>query len=1646
MKSGAIFKSNQYLIYLIITLLFIFSMRSISKAQVLINEVQASNTKTIVHDLGKYDDWIELYNAGSSPVNLNGYGLSDDMSRKYLFTFPEVSLDPGAFLVVMASDTIKTFAGTQWQTAVKESDLWSYRVNTSAPPDTNWRNLSFNSNWQTGPGGIGFGDGDDATIVSTCISIYMRRTFSISDTSKILSAILNMDYDDGFVAYLNGVEIARVNVGIPGKRPAWNDPAPHATEAKMYRGERIDSFYIHPAFLKSIIKNGTNVLAIETHNQNATSNDLSSRPWLSFEVAGGQSMFGPTPSWFRSPATQYYHAPFKISRSGENIFLTDPTGNVVDQVHTGFLESDHSKYRNPDGGNTWCMTDSPSPNRTNNSSSCQNGYAPAPEFSKAGGFYSGTQQISISTNISGAQIRYTNDGSDVKENSTLYTGPIQIDTTQTIRAAVFNGSTLRGPMITHTYFINSSLRMPVFSITTDPVNLWDYNTGIFVKGPNASANNPFWGANFWQDWEKPISVEYYDRSKQLVFSFNSAMKITGGWSRSAPQKSLEIMLSDKYGLSKLNHALEPSIKPYITKWDNFLLHTTGNDRSHCKMRDPLMNRLLKGTHNDFIAYEPCLVYINGQNWGVYYVRENDDHHWIEGNYGYKKDEIDLLKESYFYPGIEVKKGSNEMFFSMYEYATTTSPSDTGFFNVMDSYMDLKNMTDYFIAETYYPNDDWMGGSNNNLKLWRPKKDGGKFRYLIYDLDFGLGYSGTASKNMLSIARNATPHNHSSQIFKALTNNAKYRQYFINRYADLMNTIFLPSNISAMVGLFRDTLKHDMNLQFKQWGGDSATWISKINSMLDFAAQRPANARNIIQSEFGLGGQVTLTLNVYPAGAGRIEISTITPESYPWNGIYFNGNPVTITAIPNPGYTFNYWQSNSVIAQKNYNGSVTYNFNVSDVINCYFTGNASALNLHVSELNYNSHDTLNSGDWIEFHNAASYTLDLSGWKFRDSQDNHIYTIPTGTKVLPSGYIVLASDMQKFRSRFPSINSVYGNFGFDFSNGGEMLRLFNHADSLIISFTYSDQSPWPLTADGVGYTLERTNFTSDHNSPSTWFAGCIEGSPGRGYTPPVAALSHNGLSSICAGDTLTILATTSAGNTVQWYRNSAEINGAQGISYVSSESGYYKVKVTGRGCYAFSDSLQVIVNPVNEITSVIGSSRCGSGELTLMAQGTSAPEWYADNSLNTLLGSGNTFTTPILSSTTVYYVRASGQCSGAAVTLTAEIKSVSADPIASDTERCGPGNVTLQANSSETLKWYSTLNDTLVLASGNSFSVNGLVSTATYFVQAGSDCPSQRIPVTAVILPVNASPAVQDNFHCGAGEVILTANDTAQVIWYDQLVGGNILSTGNVFKTPVLNQSTSYFAESSGRCPSARVEVHASILNYSADPVVAHARRCGPGSLTLTASSPESLQWYDLPNGNVISNGSNLIIQNLSADSIFYVRAGDVCPGNFVQVHARIHPLPMPSLGNDTVIVSGNTMMLSPGSGYSNYLWSDGSTGISINISASGIYHVTVSNREGCQATDSIEVSFATFAETLSSSSATLLIYPNPASSSFVIYNPAVKESGTVSVHDMSGKLVTAQQVTGLFRPVHVNVQELSSGIYNVSFISDKRQTREKLIVR
>ncbi len=205
-------------------------------------------------------------------------------------------------LLILLILTNLALAVDHWETAVYEGDIWNYLAATAEPP-ADWMTPEFDeSEWAQGPGGIGFGDNDDATVIDRVHALYMRTTFYIISVDQLESCLLHYDYDDGFIAYLNGQELFRSpNMGAPGTYFAYNDAMTNGHEAYMYRDQLPEMKLFNSEQIASLFQIGENVLAIQVQNISAGSSDLSSRFWLSFGMADESVMFGDVPDWFFSP-------------------------------------------------------------------------------------------------------------------------------------------------------------------------------------------------------------------------------------------------------------------------------------------------------------------------------------------------------------------------------------------------------------------------------------------------------------------------------------------------------------------------------------------------------------------------------------------------------------------------------------------------------------------------------------------------------------------------------------------------------------------------------------------------------------------------------------------------------------------------------------------------------------------------------------------------------------------------------------------------------------------------------------------------------------------------------------------------------------------------------------------------------------------------------------------------------------------------------------------------------------------------------------------------------------------------------------------------------------------------------------------------
>ena len=1075
-------------------LYIIFLFEFILGQTIQINEIVSTNGTVLYDEDGDTPDWFELYNTSGQEINLNGYGITDDPSDLSMWVFPSIVLEPNGFLVIFASDKNRKDLVAEWDAVINWGDSWSYWPGTSAPI-SNWDDPGTDiSNWSTGPSGFGYGDNDDNTNLGQIISVFARKTFQIDDPTMITKALFHIDYDDGYIAYLNGEEFSRRNMGAPNTQVYYNETTTGLHEAEIYSGGFPEEISID--LNEFPIFSGDNTLAVEVHNYNTSSSDLSCIPFLTLGY-NSEIDNATEPHQLMVLPSSYLHTNFKLSSNGDDLILSDQDENVIDSIFTGTLETDMSLGRYFESS-SWVLFAEPTPGSSNSTSSYAGALSPI-EFSMASGFYNQAQiSVELSTPDESATIYFTTDGTTPTMNDFNYGYSIPLTSTTVIRARAFLNGWLPSETESKTYIFDEDEAegLPVVFLSTDPSSFFDEDTGMYVMGPNASWDFPYFGANFWEDWERPIHFEILETDGS-GYAANAGVKIFGGWSRAFPQKSFSIFSRSYYGPSTFDYGLFPDSG--IDSYEAFILRNSGNDWESTMLRDGFITSLTNDLNIDHQQYRPAVLYLNGEFWGIQNIREKVNEHFLASHHLINAENIDLLDIQ----GVNeenIVHGTNIDYVNLLDYLENQDMGDPIVQNALEQWIDIESYMSYQAFQIFIDNRDWPG---NNIKFWRDHRVGGKWRWILYDTDFGFSIweSNAYTYNTLSFALNPNGPGWpnppwSTFLFRRMMDNDHFKNSFINIYCDFLNTVFQPdylishldsiaNNIEDIIPVHRARWYNNGN-----WPNSTVNWQNRINTMANFSINRRSYAINHIKNQFDLPNIAQTSLSIVPEGSGSIQLNTLKIIESGWNGYYFPTIPIEARAIPNEGFQFSSWlqfpDSSATIRVQ-----VTDPFTLTAV---FIPSNLSSGTTVINEINYNSSDDYNSDDWVELINPGETEIDISDWILKDDDNSHGYTIPDETVIQPNNYLVLAKDMDLFSSSYPNINNVIGPFDFSLSGGGDQVRIFDNAGVLIDSVQYDDIDPWPVEPDGNGPTLELINPTLDNLLSESWAASTDNGTPG------------------------------------------------------------------------------------------------------------------------------------------------------------------------------------------------------------------------------------------------------------------------------------------------------------------------------------------------------------------------------------------------------------------------------------------------------------------------------------------------------------------------------------------------------------------------
>ena len=866
--------------------------------RVFINEASSSNSSFEDED-GDSPDWFELYNSETTAIDLSGWTITDDILEPAKWVFPDMQLAAGTYLRVWASDKDRSAEGN-YRTLVNRGDSFRYLLPQSTP-SRSWTSLGYDdSSWQQGSSGFGYGDGDDATQVPAGTpSVYTRIVFTIDNLELINNLFLDMDFDDGFIAHINGVEVARFN--MLESTPSFNSTAIVDREATIYQSGTPLRFEINN--FSDLLNSGENVLAIQVHNISSSSSDMSLIPYLSAYYLGTTSD-GESPPDILAFQDASLHTNFKISSEGEALTLFDSSGNQIDQLDVTGLIADKSIGRSSEDGGL-VFYEAPTPGSENSSQEFTGIILSEVEFSHSGGEFNGSS-ISLSGAAAGEIIRYTVDATVPDNLSTRYTLPIAITENTVVRAKIFRDNHIPSRTDSRTYITSNTHSLPIVTLVTEPDNLFDEQEGIYVYGPEENYQDeiPYFGANFWQDWEKDVHFSFYEPSGELGVALDAGLKIFGAWSRANDQRSFSIFARSRYGYNKLEYPLFPSLD--YDSFESIVLRNSGNDWMRTNIRDAMMTSLMDGSGLETQAFRSVAVYLNGEYWGFYNIREKINEHFLDDKIDVDKSEINLLE----FNG-DVVEGNNDSYNDIISFVSNNSLAVEENYQFIANQIDVDNYVTYLVAQIYADNRDWPG---NNIKYWSSPTT--KWRWILYDTDFVFGtWNPSADSNdTLSFALESNGPGWpnppwSTLLFRKMVENSQFRNKLINQFADEFNGRFKASNVSQHIDAIASSVSSEMSRHFARWDQRQtfSGWQSEINQMKSFSDNRVSFLRSYINNYFGINGTYQLNLTINNPAGGSVQLNSLQLNSATWQGEYFDNIPVSLTAVPNEGYRFSHWQ-------------------------------------------------------------------------------------------------------------------------------------------------------------------------------------------------------------------------------------------------------------------------------------------------------------------------------------------------------------------------------------------------------------------------------------------------------------------------------------------------------------------------------------------------------------------------------------------------------------------------------------------------------------------------------------------------------------------------------------------------------------------
>lgn len=770
-----------------------------------ISEVMSSNTLYFPDEDGEYPDYVELHNTSSGSVRLKGWYLSDSADKLKRWAFPDVEIPAGGYLTVHCSGKNRTDDPAHLHTNFKLSrsgeTVYLTMADGRAVSKAELPALEPNQAY---------------SLVNGKWTCDLAPTPNLANDASGAAALTR----ERNAANTTGVYINEIMASPTEQKNDWVEIHNATSEridisgwglsdnvAKPRKFQFPQGTYIEPGQYMGVFFSGSDVASI-----------------------GG-----------------FLNADFSLSvNGGYTLSLALSDGSVIDSV---FVPQQYAgaSYGRVAGQEEFYYFKSGTPG-VDNGTEVYQGKADVPEYSVSGGLFTSGDSFYVELSApAGSQIYYTLDCSDPDQNSTLYTGGIYVSETTILRTVVYRDGYLPSypDAQSYLYDVNNDGFAYVVSLVSDWDNLISDERGIMVKGPNAYASYPYGamneGANFWMDWERDAHLELYTADGQQALSQGCGIKMHGQYGRAAPVKSFKVIARSAYGNNRFEYPIF-SHRDY-TEYQSFLLRVSGQDYDKTFMRDSLLQTLMRGSSVMYQENEIAVCYLNGQYYSLFYIRERINATSICQFEGWEgmEDDIDLVKANN-----NVFQGSNESFEKLLTWLKSNDVTTQQAYDYIDSCIDVQNYIEYMALQIFVGNGDTL-----NVKRYRNAKVDGKWRWVLFDLDWAFTVDTDSIRRWLDPAGMGQGLRTDNTLFIACMKNPIFYDRFMTYFGQKMATDFTAENVIAMAEeryYLIDALLPDY---WQMWDLSESTYKRSVKEFLSNITERPEKLLGYFRAELNL---------------------------------------------------------------------------------------------------------------------------------------------------------------------------------------------------------------------------------------------------------------------------------------------------------------------------------------------------------------------------------------------------------------------------------------------------------------------------------------------------------------------------------------------------------------------------------------------------------------------------------------------------------------------------------------------------------------------------------------------------------------------------------------------------------------------------